>query len=120
MIEYNDYDNLTFAEKSAEFFENISWKDVWIACRLDLIGSEDDILWIKPEYLSGHGELTKLHYYYINNECLLDPMSLSEYDMTWFSDTVRWDYLYNILVGTPLEVLTTDEIYDYLGEYLSQ
>ena len=92
-------------------------KDLWVKCTLDY-DSDDHFVWVFPQSTSGgRGDLQKLDYNYIEDDCLEQPWIMTHYDTRWLEET-RWDYLYNLIPCMPLEILSTDEIYDQIAEVL--
>ena len=118
MIEIDDYDTMQFSEVTPEFFAKYIGRDVWLACKWDYTVVADTIIWVCPVELTGQGELTKLNYFYVDNDWLLEPESVCPEDIRDFRETTRWDYVYNVLVSDPVEVLNTDDIYDRVGGYI--
>lgn len=118
MIRIEDYDTMQFNEVDPSFFAKYIGKDVWFACRWDYESVGGTIIWVNPKQLTGQGELTKLIYFYVDNDWLLEPESVCPEDIRDFREAARWDYVYNVLVSDPVEVLNTDDIYDIVGGYI--
>lgn len=90
--------------------------DVWVRCHINY-DAEDDFVWIRPTSFKGTGMNRQVRYHYIDEYFLYEPPTdPDEYSTIFLEDYESWNYLDNIEIPQPVEVLTAQEVFEYIGQ----